>query len=210
MDKTPCMLLLFETETQNPENKIHRALWSVGANQGALRWDKIEEMYRQRINPDHEEKESERLKDATQTLIIVSVLISTVAFSATFALPGGFIADDHTNGGTPTLAGSYVFDAFIMATTLAFICSALATGGFAVAAVPMVNLKARTKNFLLSALVLWSSVTCMSIAFALGVYMALAPVTRITAVSVCVITPTIMLSTNMEAITTWLHLLHHY
>ncbi|KAF7087289.1 hypothetical protein CFC21_090489 [Triticum aestivum] len=51
--------------------------------------------------------EMEKVKDATQSLCIGSVLIATVTFGAAFAMPGGYRADDHTNGGTPTLAGSY-------------------------------------------------------------------------------------------------------
>ncbi|KAF7067225.1 hypothetical protein CFC21_073140 [Triticum aestivum] len=181
----------------NPENRIHSALWSVGANHGAFRWDKAEEVYRQGVKP---EKDAEMLKQATQTLIIVSVLIATVAFSASFAFPGGYRADDHKNGGTPTLSGSYAFDTFIMATTLAFICSTVATGGFAVAAMPMINLNTRKVNCSLSVFCLSSSVTCMSIAFALGVYMVLAPVARSTTVAVCLITPAVFLSKNVETI----------
>jgi hypothetical protein len=45
------------------------------------------------------------IKDSTHALGIGSVLIATVAFGANFALPGGYRADDHPNGGTPTLAG---------------------------------------------------------------------------------------------------------
>ncbi|KAF7067229.1 hypothetical protein CFC21_073144 [Triticum aestivum] len=194
--KIPCGM----NYRQNPENKIFDALLSVGANHGALRWDKTEEMYSPRQKPEDKVKESEWLKDATQTLMVASVLIATVAFTANFALPGGYRADDHKNGGTPTLAGSFVFDAFMMATTLAFICSSIATVGFAYAGTPMVNLIARRVYFGLSARFMSSSVTCMSIAFALGVYMVLAPIARDTAIAVCVITPAVLLSANMEAI----------
>ena len=121
---------------QNSEHKIFMVLRSVGVNHGALRCDKTEERYSRDVKLE-EDKESEMLRNAAQALIIASVLIATVAFSATFALPGGYRADDHTNGGTPTLAGSYVFDAFMMATTLAFICSSMATVGFVFAATPM-------------------------------------------------------------------------
>ncbi|KAE8769156.1 protein ACCELERATED CELL DEATH 6-like [Hordeum vulgare] len=102
----------------NSENKIYHALRSVGANYGAIRWDKAEEPFSRPPKPEEEDKESRRLKDATQTSVVASVLIATVAFSAAFAIPGGYRSDDHINGGTPTYAGSYVFDAFMMATTL--------------------------------------------------------------------------------------------
>ncbi|KAM3245364.1 hypothetical protein ACQJBY_056600 [Aegilops geniculata] len=184
----------------NSENKICNTLWSVGANEGALRWDKANEKYSRRPKPEDEEKESERLRNAAQALIVASVLIATVAFSATFALPGGYRGDGHPNAGAPVHAGSYLFDAFMMATTLAFICSSVSTVGFVFAATPMVSLFTRRVNFNVSVFFMWSSVTCMSIAFALGVYMVLAPVARGTAVVVCVITPAILLSANMEII----------
>ncbi|XP_037438320.1 protein ACCELERATED CELL DEATH 6-like [Triticum dicoccoides] len=184
----------------NSENKICAALQSAGAKHGVCRQDKRQEMYTRRVKPEDEENESEKLRNAAQALIIASVLIATVAFSATFALPGGYRADGHTNGGTPTRAGSYVFDAFMMVTTLAFICSTIATGGFAFAAIPMVSLDSRRINLAISMLFLSRSVTCMAIAFALGVYMVLAPVATGTAVAACVIAPAVLLSVNMEII----------
>jgi hypothetical protein len=176
---------------QNSENIICYALSSVGANHGALRRDKTEEKYSCRTNPEDEDRESQRLKDATQTFV-ASVLIATMAFTATFAIPGGYRADDRTNGGTPTLAGGYIFDAFIMATALAFICSLLATTGFMLAGIPIINLTNRKIYLVTSDFFFSWSVTCISIVFALGVYMVLAPVARSTAVIICVITPAIL------------------
>lgn len=185
---------------ENSEHKICHALKSVGANYGVIRWDKAEEPFRRPSNPEEEDQASRRLKDAAQTCVVASVLIATVAFSATLAIPGGYRADDHTNEGTPIYAGSYLFDAFIMSTTLAFICSSLATLGYTFSASPFVNLVTREVYTVLSVLSFSSSFVCMSIAFALGVYMVLAPVARNTAVAVCVITPTIWLGTNVDSI----------
>ncbi|KAM0836496.1 hypothetical protein ACQ4PT_062306 [Festuca glaucescens] len=168
-----------------PEFQIYHTLQSVRANQGTHRWDKNEEKYGRRLNDEEQETESERLKDATQRYIVASVLIANMAFGATFGIPGGYKAD----GGTPTLAGGYFFDAFIVATALAFICSLLATTGFMLAGIPMVGLRTR-KLYIISAETSFSnSVTCMSIAFALGVYIVLAPVSRGTAIAVCAVTP---------------------
>jgi hypothetical protein len=110
----------------------------------------------------------------------------------------GYRADDHTNGGTPTLAGGYIFDAYIMATTLAFICSLLATAGFMFSGIPMVNLISRKIYFQTAVLCMSSSVTFLSIAFALGVYMVLAPVARNTAVAISVISPVIIVSKDLR------------
>ncbi|XP_022680042.1 ankyrin repeat-containing protein At5g02620 [Setaria italica] len=95
------------------------------------------------------------------------VLIATVAFGATFALPGGYKADDHTNGGTPTLAGRYAFDAFIMANTIAFICSSIATVGFMFSGTSMVDLKTRKVYLGTAVFFMDSSVTSLAAAFAL-------------------------------------------
>lgn len=183
---------------QSSENQIFKALQCVGANDGALRCDKTEQKYGRCKEHEDEDKELEKVKDATQTFLVASVLIATVAFGATFAVPGGYRADDHTNGGTPTLAGRYIFDAFMMATTLAFICSSIATIGFIYAGAPMINLDTRKANLVRSFFFMSSSVTSLFIAFALGVYMVLAPVAHNTAIAVCVISPLVALSTNME------------
>jgi hypothetical protein len=182
---------------QNPENQMYKALMSAKANHGPFRRDQTEEKYSRLPTTREADRESDRLKDATQALIVVSVLIATVAFSATFAAPGGYRADDHTNGGTPTLAGSYVFDAYMVANTLGFTCSTTATIGFAFAAAPMSELRFRKMHFLPSLLAMLSAVTCMTIAFALAMYMVLAPVARNTAIAVCVIAPTVLLQPNM-------------
>jgi hypothetical protein len=176
-------------------------MWAVWANHGALRWDKNEEKYIRRPKPEDKDKESQRVKDTTQTYIVASVLIATMAFSAILAIPGGYRADDHTNGGTPTLAGGLVFDAFIMATTLAFICSLLATTGFMVAGNPMLNLNTRSNYLTRCDFLFGSSVTCMSTVFALGVYMMVAPVARHTAVATCVITPAILVGKDIWRVT---------
>ncbi|XP_062193523.1 uncharacterized protein LOC133896904 [Phragmites australis] len=127
---------------KNSESRICYALFNAGAKNGVSRRDHMIEKYKDihRVKSDDDTKELDDLKDSTQTLSIGSVLIATVTFGATFALPGGYIQDDHPNGGTPTLAGSYAFDAFMVANTLAFICSTIATVGFMHSGIPMLPL----------------------------------------------------------------------
>jgi hypothetical protein len=85
------------TTLQSTPAMIHAALYMCDARYGSCRWDHIRETYDANINVhDFERKELEKLKDSTQTLGIGSVLIATVTFGATFALPGGYRADDHT------------------------------------------------------------------------------------------------------------------
>lgn len=124
-----------------------------------------------------------------------------MAFNVTFAVPGGFVADDHKDPGTPTLARRYPFHAFMMANALAFICSLIATIGLTLSGSPLYNLKTRRFNLATSIFFLSSSVTCLSAAFALGVYMVLAPVGLLTAIAICVLSPLPVLYRSLEIIT---------
>ncbi|CAL5080981.1 unnamed protein product [Urochloa decumbens] len=183
---------------QTSEARILLTLKHVGGRYGGCRWDHFEGKHIQQEGNEYESKELEKLKDSTQTLCIGSVLIATVAFGATFALPGGYKADDHTNGGTPTLAGRYAFDAFVMANTLAFVCSSMATVGFMFSGTSMIDLKSRKINFKTAAWLLSSSVTSLTAAFALSVYLVLAPVAHKTAVAIVVVSPVVVIFTNFE------------
>ncbi|CAN6338463.1 unnamed protein product [Urochloa humidicola] len=182
------------------ENQIHKTLKSVGAKHSGLRCDHIEDKYRRPLNQKEKKKQSDLIKDATQMFIVGAVLIATVAFGATFAVPGGYKADDHRNGGTPTLAGRYIFDAFMMANTLAFVCSTVATIGLILSGTTMVDLGIRQKNLVASVFLLSSSVTSMTVAFALAAYMVLSPVTRKTAIAIFTISPLAVLYRNLEGI----------
>ncbi|KAM0925302.1 hypothetical protein ACQ4PT_004276 [Festuca glaucescens] len=175
----------------NPQVIIHRSLRFAGAEYGCYGASLLNE---HAISQVDNKSESEIMKDSTQTLGIGSVLIATVAFGATFALPGGYRADDHLNSGTPTLAGRYVFDAFIMATTLAFVCASVATTSLMFSGMAMVDLAVRQKHFNLAVGLALSSFTSLGASFALGLYTVLAPVaaSTATAVLVFVLTPVVM------------------
>ncbi|XBI75788.1 hypothetical protein VPH35_069114 [Triticum aestivum] len=192
--------------SQNSEACIRRALAMVGARSGTSREDHFEEKYERnhRLKPEEKNIESDSMKDATQTLSIGSVLIATVTFGATFALPGGYKADDRTNGGSPTLAGTYAFDAFMMANTLAFICSSMATVGFMFSGTPMVNRRSRKFHLRSSVHFMEASVTSLTAAFALGVYLVLAPVAYKTAIAICVVSPFALLWKNVDYWKRWI------
>jgi len=133
------------------------------------------------------------LKDSTQSRSIGSVLIATVTFGAMFALPGGYKADDHSFGGTPTPAGMYAFHAFMIANTIAFISSTIATLGFMFAGDAGISLARRKLHFSGAMVSTQYSITALTIAFALGVYTVLAPVAQKTAILICVISPLVVL-----------------
>lgn len=189
--------------TLTAESRIHTALKLFGAKHSGLRCDHIEQKYRRPLNQKEKKKQSDLIKDATQMFIVGAVLIATVAFGATFAIPGGYKADDHLNGGTPTLAGSYIFDAYMMANTLAFVCSTVATLSLILSGTTMVGLGTRQWNLVASGYLFSSSVTSMTVAFALAAYMVLAPVARSTAIAIFMISPLPVLYTNVEKIYKW-------
>ncbi|OEL15838.1 hypothetical protein BAE44_0023143 [Dichanthelium oligosanthes] len=139
------------------------------------------------------------LRDSTRTLSVGSVLIATVTFGATFALPGGYRADDHTDGGTPTLAGRYAFLAFMMANTIAFICSSIATVGFMYSGSPMVYLGSSIRYMDLSIYFMQASITSLTAAFALAMYTVLAPVSPATAIAICFFGPLVVVYSAAES-----------
>uniref|UniRef100_A0ACD5ZKU5 Uncharacterized protein n=1 Tax=Avena sativa TaxID=4498 RepID=A0ACD5ZKU5_AVESA len=178
---------------------IYLALQDFGTNQSGLRWDQFETKYSSlELKLIDWDREEEKVKDSSQILGVGSVLIASVAFGATFAVPGGFIADDHTNRGTPTLAGRYTFDAFMMANALAFICSLIATIGITTSGSSMAEMRSRQIHLFASALFISSSLTSLAAAFALGVYMVLAPVAHGTAIVICMFSPLIVLYKFLE------------
>lgn len=203
---------------QNPDKVIYKTLLTLGATYGNYRWDHILENRIPHLKPKEddaddadaddkqatdkllEKEESDKMTNSTQTLGIGSVLVATVTFGASFALPGGYRADDHLNGGSPTLAGRWYFDAFMVANTLAFICSSMATVGLMHSGMAMVSLPFRRAHFVISLFFASSSVTSLTAAFALGVYMVLAPVARSTAIAICAISPLVLLFRNTQGL----------
>ncbi|KQJ81813.1 hypothetical protein BRADI_5g03252v3 [Brachypodium distachyon] len=189
-------------DDKNSETKIHFALKVANARSGACGCDNFEEPYSHRLKHNARE-ESEKARESTQTLCIGVVLIATVTFGAIFALPGGYRADEHTDGGTPTLAGRYSFDAFIIASTFAFMFSSVATLSLMYSGYSILNPQSR-RIYLVVALYFGStSVTCFTAAFALGMYMVLAPIAYKTAIAICVTSPLVVLCNKLEFWLKW-------
>ncbi|CAL4900471.1 unnamed protein product [Urochloa decumbens] len=127
---------------------IQDALTSVNATCDIRRRDDaMEKEQSPQSKAKSEEKGSKIVSDSTQFLSVGLVLITTMAFGATFALPGGYRADDHPYGGTPTLAKSKQFQGFMMANSLAFYCSSLAVLSLVYAGTPTVELPMRYMHY---------------------------------------------------------------
>ncbi|KAF8711618.1 hypothetical protein HU200_029072 [Digitaria exilis] len=183
-------------DVSDPEDSIHKVLKLARAARGVSRQDHFDENYDNvhgLKSDDYETKELEMLKDSTQSQSIGSVLIATVTFGAMFALPGGYRADDHDHGGTPTLAGTYAFHAFMVANTLAFIGSTIATLGFIFAGSAKFSLVRRKRHFRGATAYLGHSIMALTIAFALSVYTVLSPVAQKTAILISVMSPSVVL-----------------
>ncbi|XP_037488416.1 ankyrin repeat-containing protein At5g02620-like [Triticum dicoccoides] len=173
-------------------------LWSLvkaNARNGNDRRDHFQEKHILKLD---ESKESKKMTEAAQMTGIGSVLVATMAFAAAVTMPGGYIASEHKNGGTPTLAGSYAFDAFMYAVAVAFICSMLATFSLMYSGMATVDWKIRNNYFNDSLGWMWNSSRSLLAAFALGVYLVLAPVAGTTAVGVCILTSGTLLFRNRE------------
>ncbi|KAL6606444.1 hypothetical protein ACP70R_042097 [Stipagrostis hirtigluma subsp. patula] len=181
----------------NPRSLIHSSLQIVGAPCGGSRPDLLSEKHIPKRDID---KVSKHLTNASQVLGIVSVLVATVTFASAFTLPGGYYQSGSINNtGAALLAGSYTFDAFIISDTLAFICSCIATFSLIFVGVPAMDISIRLRYFEISAQLMRSSGRSLVVAFALGLYLVLAPVAHTTAIAVCVIISISSLYGNLEA-----------
>lgn len=141
--------------------------------------DKIEDGKKNRKKKvDEEKKDSDQLTDSTRTLSIGSVLITTMTFGATFALPSAIKATNNSPGGISGHLGAWYFDAFMMANTLTFICSSVATLCLMFSGMSMVKLQIRRMYFQVSVFLTSSSLTSLTVAFSLGLHMVLASVGR--------------------------------
>ncbi|XP_078158804.1 protein ACCELERATED CELL DEATH 6-like isoform X2 [Carex rostrata] len=123
--------------------------------------------------------DSEDRWERTQVVGLGSVLITTVTFAAAFTIPGGY-NEDH---GTPILGRKYMFRAFILANTLAFIQGSISLFSLLMTAINddyNSAIPLATISFLLA-------LSSMIVSFGLGLYVTLTPVCHPIAVLILVI-----------------------
>uniref|UniRef100_A0ACD5TQN3 Uncharacterized protein n=1 Tax=Avena sativa TaxID=4498 RepID=A0ACD5TQN3_AVESA len=147
---------------RDPSDTIHSLLKVAGGRYGARTGNHDYCRYG---------NQEEHIKDSTPTIGVVSALLVTITFAAAFTVPGGYRAD-----GTPVLAASYSFQAFIIANNIALLCASMATISLMYAGITTVDIRTRTHAFVLSVFFLNSSARSLAGAFAFGMYAALAPV----------------------------------
>ncbi|KAF8666435.1 hypothetical protein HU200_053545 [Digitaria exilis] len=171
----------------NSQILIQETLTAANATRGISRRDADMEEHSPQSEAENEEKGSAIVSNSTQFLSVGLVLITTMAFGATFALPGSYIADNHPNGGTPTLARVKQFQGFMMANTLAFFCSSLAVLSLVFAGTPTVELPMRYMHYNISIWLSLNAVGSLAIAFAMAVYIMITPVVAKTSLAVIVV-----------------------
>ncbi|KAG1368029.1 ankyrin repeat-containing protein [Cocos nucifera] len=122
-----------------------------------------------------EAKEISEQVDLSRNLGIASVLIATVTFAAGFTVPGGYIADDHPGRGTAVLATKYAFKVFLISDAISLVCSIVATCWLMYAGTTTVDRYTRTRVLSWAVSCLWVAFAGMSSAFAMAIYVVLAP-----------------------------------
>ncbi|XP_078154794.1 protein ACCELERATED CELL DEATH 6-like [Carex rostrata] len=122
----------------------------------------------------------ENIWETAQFIGLGSVLITTVTFAAAFTIPGGYNQDY----GTPVLGRQYAFRAFILANYLAFI------QGFT-SLITIIKNSAMSgelgPGIMFASQSMGYAANCMVVAFGLGLYVTLAPVSLPIAILLLVI-----------------------
>lgn len=136
---------------------------------------------------EEEEKDKEVYRNMINTHMIVAALITTVALTAGFAMPGGFDQDN----GSAVLIGKPAFKTFIVADTLALLFSI--TSLFLYFFATLYDDAHRVERLIgLAGALNVYSMKAMMVAFMTGTYAVLAPSSRI-AITVCVIASSFIL-----------------
>ncbi|KAJ1701246.1 hypothetical protein LUZ63_001025 [Rhynchospora breviuscula] len=125
------------------------------------------------INKLYPVESSDTLAWKVQTIALGSVLIATVTFAAAFTPPGGFNSGD----GTPVLGRKYVFRAFILADVVAFASSFYCTFYLIILGANKSGRYLQEQLYWTQYLFMIASIS-MGLAFALGLYVALAPLSK--------------------------------
>ncbi|XP_066325586.1 protein ACCELERATED CELL DEATH 6-like isoform X2 [Miscanthus floridulus] len=191
------------------QRRILGTLTFVNAQHGNSRRDRFKEKLVPKLD---KAEESKKITEFAQIVGICSVLVATATFAVVFQLPGGLRTDDNDNSsspspspspapapspgypiGTPILAGKYAFDGFILANTLAFSCSAIATFSLVYCGMAAVDIEQRIKLVSISIALLNGAARSFCAAFAFALYLLLSPVEPATAIATATMTALVLL-----------------
>ncbi|VAH70514.1 hypothetical protein VPH35_051799 [Triticum aestivum] len=218
-DETPLDLARSKKRTsfyfrQNPEIVIHRTLIDAGARHGSF-WrghvqqlciqnqlsnlKDVENQSKEVVEANHKKKEKKEKKDSdevtesSRALGILSVLITTVTFGAAFSVPPSIKQADNSKGDNPRLFNAWYFSVFMLANAGAFVYSSIATLCLMISSTSMVKLDIRRAAFRISTFFASHSLTYLTIAFALGIHIVLAPAGRTIAPAIYTVSLSLLL-----------------
>ncbi|KAL8111593.1 hypothetical protein AgCh_019346 [Apium graveolens] len=135
------------------------------------------------LNGKKDDEIIEGYRRAINTHMIVAALITTVALTAGFAMPGGFDGNEGPTQGSPILIKKTAFKIFIATDTIALLFSLSSLFLYFIAT--WYEDASRVEVFIVvSALLSIFSITSMMVAFITGTYAVLAPPSPATAISV--------------------------
>ncbi|KAF8779270.1 hypothetical protein HU200_002951 [Digitaria exilis] len=187
------------------QRRILGTLTFVNAQNGNSRRDHFKEKFLPKLDKD---EESKKITEFAQIVGICTVLVATATFAAVFTMPGGFRTDDSTGNsnkapaaapspggliGTPIMAGKYAFDGFVLANTLAFSCSSIATFSLVYCGMAAVDIEKRIKLVSISLALLNGAARSFCAAFAFALYLLLSPVALGTAIATATMTALVLL-----------------
>ncbi|CAN6221312.1 unnamed protein product [Urochloa humidicola] len=186
------------------QRRILGTLTFVNAQNGNCRRDRFKEKLVPKLDKD---EESKKITEFAQIVGICSVLVATATFAAVFTMPGGFRSEDNEGDhkapaaapspagpiGTPILAGKYAFDGFVLANTLAFSCSTIATFSLVYCGMAAVDIEKRIKLVSISLALLNGAARSFCAAFAFALYLLLSPVASATAIATATMTALVLL-----------------
>ncbi|KAJ3680413.1 hypothetical protein LUZ60_016691 [Juncus effusus] len=149
------------------QDRIERYFQKDGGSEFELDW------FENVMTIADEKSNGSSMTDQLQIIGLGAVLITTVAFAAAFTLPGGY-----GSNGSPVLEGKYLFKAFILAITSAFLQSFFCVLMLMIGGLSSIDRPARS-IFLAIAMYLFSGgARSMVLSFGLGLYLVLAPANK--------------------------------
>lgn len=186
-------LLTFENDNYRLQH-LRQLLISAKVNNHGHLWTTLKEpdvekgITRLRNADEYRKEKLHEHKNLINTQMVVAALIATVAMTAGFAMPGGFDGNQGQNQGSAVLLRKRAFQGFIIADTIALLCS--------VSSLLVYFLTTMEKSIYRAGQLGMISVTfnivamvAMMLAFIMGTYAVLAH-SSVLAISVCFISST--------------------
>ncbi|CAL9093442.1 unnamed protein product, partial [Musa textilis] len=132
-----------------------------------------------------QDEEISRYRALTNNIALIAAFVATVTFAAAFTLPGGYNNNPGPEAGTAVRSGTGAFKAFLISDTLAMASSISAAIILIYSGSLDHDVRLRTLTTAMK--LLWVAAGAMSVAFATGIYVAVAPASEWLAVLASVV-----------------------